>query len=90
MDEHTGDVDLLAKVIRDEFRRIMSNPGPDGLPEFLHVGNDVYVTRELCTREHYEKAIRLLLDEASEKTRLAHDLANEAVVKFQARAGWTG
>ncbi len=81
MDEHTGDFDLLAKVIRDEFRRIMSNPGSDALPEFLHVGNDVYVSRNACTKEEYEKAIRVLLEEADQKARLAHDLANEAIAR---------
>ncbi len=84
------DTELLDYAIREEFKKIMRRVEPNGLPQFLHVGNDVYVTREVCTREQYEKAIRLLLDEANEKTRVAHDLANEAVVKFQARAGWTG
>ena len=84
------DTELLDYAIREEFKKIMRGAEPNGLPQFLHVGNDVYVTRELCTREQYEKAIRLLLDEANEKTRVAHDLANEAMIRFQARAGWSG
>jgi hypothetical protein len=39
--------DLLDYAIREEFRRIMNDVGPSGLPEFLHVGNDVYVARPL-------------------------------------------
>jgi hypothetical protein len=76
------DTDLLDYAIREEFRRIMNDVGPSGLPEFLHVGNDVYVARGLCTKAQYDKAIRLLLEDADRKTRVAHDLANEAVGKF--------
>ncbi len=90
MRQQDHDTDLLDHAIREEFRKIMRSAEPNGLPQFLHVGNDVYVTRELCTREQYEKAIRLLLEEANEKTRVAHDLANEAMIRFQARAGWSG
>ena len=86
MRQQDYDTELLDYAIREEFKKIMRSAEPNGLPQFLHVGNDVYVTRELCTREQYEKAIRLLLDEANEKTRMAHDLANEAVINFQARA----
>ena len=86
MRQHDQDADFLDHAIREEFKKIMRSAGPKGLPEHLHVGNDVYVARGLCTREQYEKAIRLLLDEANEKTRMAHDLANEAVINFQARA----
>ncbi len=86
MRQHDHDTELLDYAIREEFKKIMRGAEPNGLPQVLHVGNDVYVTRELCTREQYERGIRLLLDEANEKTRVAHDLANEAVIRFQARA----
>ena len=90
MRQQDHDPELLDYAIREEFKKVMRGAEPNGLPQFLHVGSDVYVTRELCTREQYERAIRLLLDEANEKTRVAHDLANEAVIRFQARASRTG